>query len=335
MATIRKHRNKFQAIVRRKGFPPQSKSFTRRADAVAWASITESEMERSEFVDRSEADRMTFKDALEKYQDSVTPRKKGAKQERVRISYWKNHRLARCALSKIRPKDFADWRDIEIRAGKAASTVNNHLILISHLFNHARKEWGIPVRNPIEDIWRPKLPKGRDRRLKDGEESLLLSEASKVHALLPSLILFAIETGMRRVEIATMKRDLVVGNTVSLLDTKNGDKREVPLSKTAKAILASLPKCIDGRVWPFYPDMISHMFAKTVREADIKDLRFHDLRHEATSRLARIYPIHELARITGHKTLTMLLRYYHPTGDELAERLARSELSAPAPQASG
>ena len=282
-------------------------------------------MERGEFTDRSEADRSLFKDLLEKYSKEVTPRKKGAAQELTRIRYWKRHRLGKCAVSKLRPSDFGSWRDAEIKAGKAASTVRNGLILVSHFFNHCRKEWGLPVKNPISDIWMPKLPPGRDRRLIDDEEARLLTAASGIDPTLPHVIRFALETAMRRGEIVLMRREHIRKTYVHIPDTKNTDKRDVPLSRIAREVLETIPaKQLDGQVWPWSADQVTRLFAEAVTKAGVVDLTFHDLRHEATSRLARIYPVHELARITGHKTLQMILRYYHPTADELAERLARA-----------
>lgn len=331
MATIRPRGKRWQAIIRRAGLPPVSKAFAKRADAVAWAKITESEIERGEFTDRTEADRLTLYDALAKYEKEVTPRKKGAKQERVRIRYWQAHKLSKTAMGKIKPKDFATWRDTEIAEGRAASTVNNHLILISHLFNHARREWGLPVRNPVGDIWRPKLPEGRTRRLGEGEEGKLIEAAKTLHPCLPAAIVVLIETAMRRGELVNgLRPDLnTKRRTLDIPDAKNGEGRTIPLSQRALDAYAGLPSRLDGKLWPWGGDGLSHLFIATCKVAGIEDLTLHDLRHEATSRLARIYPVHELARITGHKTLGMLMRYYHPTAEELGERLAQHGQKAP------
>ncbi len=321
MATIRQRGSRWQAVIRRVGMPEVSKAFAKRADAVAWAKITESEIERGEFTDRTEADRLTLAEGLTKYEQEVTPRKKGAKQERVRIRYWKANKLGKKALGKIKPADFATWRDEETGKGRAASTINNHLILISHFFNHARREWGLPVRNPIADIWRPKLPQGRTRRLAEGEEAKLIEAAKSLHPCLPAAIVVLLETAMRRGELINMRREHIDRRTLKIPEAKSGEGRTIPLSQKALDALATLPTRIDGKVWPWSPDVLSHLFIATCRAAESVDLTLHDLRHEATSRLAKVYPVHELARITGHKTLGMLMRYFHPTADELAERL--------------
>lgn len=331
MATIRPRKNKHgqiighQVIVRRVGVPPQSKVFTRYADAKAWGAIVESEIERGEFVDRSKA-ALTLKDAFESYKKEVTPRKRGKQQELVRIAYWQRHRLAKAAIGKLKPKDFADWRDSELTAGKAKNTVRIHLSLVSHLYRHARKEWGIPVQNPISDIWRPSKGRNRKRRYKEGEEEKLLEAAATVDALLPRAIIILGDSAMRRSEFVMMlKANLDLDRRVAHLpDTKNDNPRDVPLSERAVEAYRSLPSRLDGRLWPWTPDELTELFGKARDLAGMPDFRLHDLRHEATSRLALRYEAHELARIRGDVTMNQVLDYYHPTADELVAKLARA-----------
>jgi len=325
MAVIRKRVNgKFQAIVRRKGVPPISKVFKHKADAVAWANLTESEIDRGDFVDRSEADRLTLKEAFEKYKKEVTSKKKGKAQETTRINYWQRHTYAKYVIGKLKATHFGKWRDEELAAGKSGSTVAIHFSLVSHLFNHARKEWQIPVRNPIDDLWRPDRGKGRTRRLIGDEEQRLIETAKEIHPLFHYVILFAIETAMRRSEIALMRRSNLRGNVYHLADSKNDLARDVPLSAKARHILTELPARIDGRIWPFSARTISAYFKESADTAGIQNLVFHDLRHEATSRLATKFEAHQLAKIRGDKGLDMVMHYYHPTGDELARRLDHS-----------
>lgn len=329
MATYRKVGKRWQAVIRKRGYSPQSKTFSQKTDAKAWATTLESEMDRGHFQDRSKADRMTLDEGLGKYLKEVTPRKKGAKQEQVRIAYWRSHKLSKTSISRVAPKDLAEWRDEMLEAGKSPSTINNSLNLLSHFFNHARKEWSMPVSNPVEGIWRPKQRQGRKRRLGD-DETALLDAAKEIDPLLPQAIEFAIETGMRRGEIIGMRKDHIRESFVHIPEAKNDEGRDVPLSPRAKSILESLPSRIDGKIWPWRSaDTLTHRFTEAVQQAGIEDLHFHDLRHEATTRLAKIYPVHELARITGHKTLGMLMRYYHPTADELAEKMCQPSSVVP------
>ena len=194
--------------------------------------------------------------------------------------------------------------------------------------------------NPVSQIRKPKLPKGRDRRLLPGELDRIIS-ASESPAL-SSIVQFALETAMRRSEIAGMTWDRVdlKKKTVSLHDTKNGEKRIVPLSPEAVRILSGIPRRLDGEVWGMEPDSITQAFIRAVSRARkayekkceekgekpdpgyLVDLTFHDLRHEATSRFFEkgLNPM-QVAAITGHKTLQMLKRYTHLKAEDLAELL--------------
>ncbi|MDO9616215.1 MAG: site-specific integrase [Pseudomonas sp.] len=172
-------------------------------------------------------------------------------------------------------------------------------------------------------------------------------------AELPKIVAFAVETAMRRSEITGLLRANVNRDKrVALLPvTKNGSARGVPLSSKAAEILESLAERDDGRCFKSRPDSITKAFADAITDARktyteglsihlkqkklsqekidkhisddpfLMDLRFHDLRHEATSRLAEIFPLHELTKITGHQDTRMLMRYYHPRTEDLAKKL--------------
>lgn len=203
--------------------------------------------------------------------------------------------------------------------------------------------------NPVEAIRKPQPKNARTRRVV--EESLptngrLAGELDLIKAAsdspyLPAIIDLAVETAMRREEIALLRWEHIdLKNRVAHLpDTKNGSARDVPLSPKATDILKRLPREGD-RPFAVRADAITRAFIRardrarkdyetacraSKRKPDgifLADLRFHDLRHEATSRLAEIFPLHELTRITGHKDPRMLMRYYHPKASDLAKKLA-------------
>lgn len=194
--------------------------------------------------------------------------------------------------------------------------------------------------NPVSQIRKPKLPQGRDRRLLPGELDRIISASES--PVLSNIVQFALETAMRRSEIAGMTWDQVdlKKRTVTLLETKNGEKRIVPLSTEAVRILANLPRRIDGNVWGMASDSITQAFIRAVDRARktyekecegkgekpdpgfLANLTFHDLRHEATSRFfEKGFNVMEVAAITGHKTLQMLKRYTHLKAEDLAEKL--------------
>ena len=242
-----------------------------------------------------------------------------------------NSRLGPRALASIRGKDIAQAvRDFEARR-LAPNTIRIHLALLSHLFNTARTAWGMEsLTNPVDLVkgQRPKLPGGRTRRLVDDELPRLLSAAAVYGGEIGPLITWAIETAMRRGEIAAMRWDHLDRKARVLLipETKTGTPRRVPLSTAALAVLDvrmhGLPRRIDGRVWGMRPDSVSQAFERVCKAAGIEGLTFHDLRHEATSRLFEkgLNPM-EVAAITGHKTLQMLKRYTHLRAEDLVGRL--------------
>ena len=211
--------------------------------------------------------------------------------------------------------------------GLSPNTIRIHLALLSHLFNTARTAWGMEsLTNPVDLVkgQRPKLPSGRDRRLVGDELPRLLAAAQVYGGEIGPIITWAIETAMRRGEIAAMRWEHMDRKARVLLipETKTGTPRRVPLSTAALGVLDVLPRRIDGRVWAMRPDSISQAFERVCQAAGIEGLTFHDLRHEATSRLFEkgLNPM-EVAAITGHKTLQMLKRYTHLKAKDLVGRL--------------
>jgi len=268
---------------------------------------------------------------LERYLEEVTPLKRGAGPEAARLRAMLRHPLAARIVAGIRGVDIARYRDERLKE-VSPGTVKRDLVIVSHLFEVARKEWGIPVANPVKDIKVPADNKARDRRLqssrdsKQSEEVRLLEACREArnHSLLP-IVRLALETAMRQGELITLRWEHVnlARRIVHLPDTKNGEARTVPLSTTATEVLRALPRSLNGQVFPgLTSEAVKRAFARAVRRASIVDLHFHDLRHEATSRLfERGLNLMEVASITGHKDLRMLRRYTHLRAEDLAKKL--------------
>jgi len=376
MASFRKRGElQWQARISRKGFPPQVKTFNTRADAEAWARQIESEIDRGVFVSRTEAENTTLSEVLGRYEREILPSKKGASPELSVLRIWQGTELSKRTMATVRSVDVAKLRDDWLVDRKPA-TVLRRLSVLSHVFNIARKEWGMEsLSNPVELVRKPQPNNARTRRIaggdsesdsastddaesirraKDGELERVIAASSS--ALLPSIISLAVETAMRRGEIVTLRWEHVdlKRRVAHLPATKNGSSRNVPLSSRAIAVLQALKDAHDdatnksnddeeadaGRVFDIRSDAVTRAFERAVararkiyleecKEAQQKrpdskfltDLRFHDLRHEATSRLASIFPLHELTKITGHRDPRMLMRYYHPRAEDLAKRL--------------
>ena len=341
MATFRKRSGSWQVIVKRKGFGQMSRTFDTKADAEVWARQVEGEMDRGVFVSRAEAENTTLSEALDRYEREIIPGKKGSRQEVSRVRFWKENPLSKRSLASIQGKDIASHRNSRLQDGISPNTVRLELAVISHLYTVAVKEWGMAgLVNPVSQIRKPKLPQGRDRRLFPGELDRILSASDS--PVLSALVRFAIEAGARRGEISRMTWDLVdlKKRTAILSETKNGEKRTVPLSTEAVRILSGLARRIDGKVWGMKPDSITQAFLRALARARkayekeceeknekpdpayLVDLTFHDLRHESTSRFFEkgLNPM-QVAAITGHKTLQMLKRYTHLKAEDLAEML--------------
>lgn len=317
MATITKRGRGWQAKIRRAGHPTFSNTFDTRAEAERWAESIERDLGHGIAPAMAYADRLTLGDALERYAAEVTAKKKGKAQERYRVKAWLAHPFAKRPLSSLRGADFAAYRDARLASGAAPATVRLELAVVSNLFTRCAKEWGLEgLANPLASTVLPRPGRGRERRLRPGEEARLLEAASQVDSRLPAVIVWALETAMRRGEIAALTPDCIdhAAKVATLRDTKNGAARTVPLSSRALAV-APLPRISAAR--------ISRAFTEACRLAGIPDLRFHDLRHEATSRLFELgrFNVVEISMITGHRDLHMLRRYTHLSARQLAERL--------------
>ena len=336
MATIARRGRRWLARVRRGG-EKSAKTFPTKAQAQAWASVVESELVRGVYVDRAEAEKITFAELIDRYLVEVTPTKKSAASERSRLLALRRRPIAACKVAAMSGKTLSRYRNERLEEVKP-DTVNRELSLIHHIFEIARKEWGIgiPV-NPVSLVRRPKNSPGRERRLAQGEENQLLAilavgdrrpngtfDTSVRNIWLKPVVQFALETAMRRSEILALQwGDVDLGKrTAKVLDSKNGSSRLVPLSRRAVGILLSLPESKSGKVFDTTADAMKKAFSRAVDRAGITNLRFHDLRHEGTSRLfERGLTIMEVPLLTGHKDLRMLKRYTHMQVAEVVRKL--------------
>ena len=333
MATIRKRGDlQWEAQVRRKGFPHVQRTFNSRDDAELWAKTTESEMGRGVFLDRSEAERTTIGDLIDSFCKEFAPvhyRVREDKKEAWRFQSAKlKGEIGKYSIAALDQKMVAKYRD-DRQKDVSASTVRKELYLLSKILGFAETECGIalPRGNPVSKVRIPSEGDGRERRLKADELKKLEEEckASRNIYLWPAVEL-ALETAMRQSEILGLQwKDVNLDRrTAFLVQTKNGEARAVPLSSRAVAIIKSLPRSISGgAVIPLQRMTLYHVFHAAVVRAKITDFTFHDLRHEAISRLAERgdFSVLELAAVSGHKTLQMLKKYTHFQAENLAKKM--------------
>lgn len=318
----------WKAQVRKHGLPTVTKTFKIKHDAEVWARSVEADQDRGVFVNRSEADRVTIGDLIDRYIKEVTPHKRSAEQERYRMLFLKKT-FGHYSASQLQSKHIAAFRDRRLSEGRQGATVVKEIGSMRHLLDVSIKDWGIPlVSNVASLVRKPKQARGRDRRLSPDEERRVMEacRCSRSIQLVPIVIL-ALETGMRLGELLALEWGNIDLNrqTAFLPMTKNGEARVVPLSKRAVETLRAMPRNLHNRkvFWTWgRSDSFKNLWSRTMVRAGVEDLRFHDLRHEATSRLfEKGLNMMEVASVTGHKTLQMLKRYTHLRATDLVSKL--------------
>lgn len=326
MATLRKRSNgHWQARVR-KANQSITKTFINKLDAERWAKQIEVEIQKGSYTNLLLAERTTFAEIIERYIAEVLPTMRGGKADYIRLKALARRPIAKLNMVSLTPQKIAQHRDERLKE-IAPATVIRELSYFSSIITYARKEWGININNPVSLVSKPKNPQGRSRIL-DATETNALFEALKPTGrrsiwILP-LVKLALETAMRRSELLGLRWEHIdlERRTIFLQLTKNGTSRTVPLSTHAIQILTDMPRNLDDRVFPVTHEVVSQAFNRARRQAKVQDVRFHDLRHMAITRLAEKLPnLIELSAVSGHKSLAMLKRYYHPKASELARKL--------------
>jgi len=323
MASIRYRSNKWQARIKRNGVIVE-KSFINKRDAEKWTRLTEADIERGDFIvpELQTSQAKTLGELFTRYLEEVSSTHRS---ETTGINLLSLHRaIGEVSLPELNAQTIARWRDDRLQEVQPQSVLRE-LNTLSSVLNHARREWCYKLVNPCVDIKRPSQGEPRTRRLLEGEEVKLLAELAPHYG---RVVRFALATAMRRGEILSLVWENVdLKMRVACLPlTKNGSSRRVPLSTSAIAVLneqqSEAEKHIDGRVFNLSPIALDKAWRAACQRAKITDLHFHDLRHEATSRLAEKLPnILELSAVTGHKDLRMLKRYHHPRAEDLALKL--------------
>jgi integrase len=341
----------WKAVIRKTGFPTTIKTFRLKKDAEDWARRSEDEMVRGLFVQRAPAEKMTFAKAIERYLAEVSKTKRPGTQSRELkrvaplIAFF-----GRYSLAGITPDLVAQYRDKRLAgedrrnaAGepmpRASNTVRLELALMGHLFTVAMKEWGLGLTyNPVANVRRPAPGAGRNRRLEPAEEAKLFAAVDKhSNPFLGWIVRIAVETGMRSSEITSLRRNQVdlAKRVVRLIETKNTLPRTVPLSIGAAAIFR---QALEHPIRPIDTELIFYgepgkdeqrrpynfnkVWMEIKKSVGCADLRFHDLRHEAVSRLVEAgLSDQEVSAISGHKSMQMLKRYTHLRAEDLVEKL--------------
>lgn len=350
MASIRKRTTKtgevyYTVQIRLKGYPPQNESFNRLTDARKWAQLTEAAIKEGRHFKSTAAKKHTFAEAIERYNREVLSVEYNAKEQQNRrpILEWWASQIGHCLMADLSTATFAECRNtlatIGGRKGRplAAATIKKHFVIAGEVLKRCVTEWHWLEQSPLKDggVKMPELPRGIVRFL-DDEELARLTTACKEspnQLLYPAFVL-AISTGMRQSETMnlywrepeTLPTEQAWGvvnlaeSCIILHETKNGDRRRVPLASQALAELQKLNKIrrIDTALvfpsptHPNQPIELKKAWLNALKRADVNNFRWHDLRHCTASYLAMNgASMVEIAAVLGHKTLDMVKRYSH------------------------
>jgi integrase len=276
---------------------------------------------------------MSMGEALKRYCTSVSILKKGYGQEKYRIEQLCRSFLGDKTTRAVTSVDIATYRDQRLSEVNprtlrtlSTSTVRLEMSLLSNFFDISRIEWGICDVNPVANVRKPKSPPGRDRRLTAREDRLILRYCHQhINLDLYSIVMLALETAMRQGEILKLSWEHInlKSRVAHLPDTKNGTKRDVPLSIKARDALIRMGVKSRGRVFGYTSEGLKSTWRFMVIKLGIENLHFHDLRDEAVSRLFELGTLDmmEVAAISGHKSLAMLKRYTHLKAHRLVRKL--------------
>lgn len=274
--------------------------------------------------------RKSVRDAIDRYLERETPKHKGERWERVRLA-----KIARKLdwidrpLAAVTPDMIGEWRDT-LTAGLAPSSARREYGLVRRIFALAASEWRWLHADPFRVARPPPAGKPRTQRVSDADAGAIYAALGWTPGTAPvtasqyvaAAFALALETAMRQGELLRLVReDVDVGYRIALVrESKNGEARNVPLSKAAVAILAVLPD--DGRLFRVSSRTADTLFRRARDAAGLRHIHFHDSRREATTRLAAKLDALTLAKVTGHRDLKVLLAtYYAPRMTDVAAML--------------
>lgn len=319
MATFRKVGDKYRAEVRKRGVYA-SDNFRTKAEAAKWAAEIERDIEDRRV---GKPTRATLLDAIERYRVNISEKKKTFRSEGHRLNRLARASFATKPLTDITVDDWSRWRE---SLGVAPASINREFKVIRHMYRHICGDWGWLPHNPLKSLKDLPEPPPRRHLWSDGDVADMVRALGhpgnrEIRQRVALAFLFALETGMRAGEIYGLRKADVRGRVAHLPMTKNGESREVPLSRKALDILAQLP---EGLETMFGVDAASAdaLFRK-YRPKHLDHLRFHDARHTAATRLGSTGKLTalELARIFGWRDMDHALIYFHPPAESLAAKL--------------
>lgn len=347
MASIQKRGEVYRVRVTRKGFATLSQSFRTRQEALKWARNTETQIDQGEIKpigapNARTVEGTTFSIAADYYLQTHTPLKQNRRSETLILKALRE-RFGDYQIDKLDQAAVAALRDEMLSKGRSGTTICHYLNAISKVYQMLYDEWSLKVINPATGIKRPKQNPPRIVRLStEAVNALLASCNAASEPLLTPIVRLALTTAMRRGEILALDwKDIdTLRRRIYINTSKNGLARCIPASAQALAVLQSMPKTQCSKVFPVAAESLRKHYERAVRRAQsawsdkannpFTNLTFHDLRHQALSQLSDDgLNVIELAEVSGHRTLSMLKRYTHPSLDAILMKMDQSSSSSP------
>lgn len=307
MASIRRRGNGYQVQVRRVGSKPLTRTFTIKADAERWARRAEIQVENGDSGSLMPGS-TTLRSLLERYATHHACHLKSRKQTLSLVNLM-IERLGHLPVSSINNPCLAEYRDARLSI-VSSQTVRKEIDIVRRVIKLAREEWGLNSPLGIPTVRMPRQPSGRERRVSSFELEELNAHLSPVMRL---AVQIALDTAMRRGEIARIDAADLIQPDYGLVvpETKNGRRRVVPLTRSVYERLCEQLQRSNGK-FGIRPDSITQAFQRACAKTSIENLRFHDLRHEAITRMFESgLSVPRVSRISGHADYRMLARYTH------------------------
>lgn len=323
MATIRKRDGKFQAQVRRGGVF-KSATFFKKSDAEAWARQVEAAV-CSGRVQPFEYEPSCLAEIVERYKREITPAKRGREFEDIVLTAMLREKWMHLPLQQLGPRHFAAYKQARLEK-VSASTFRRQYGLLLAILRHAEQEWQwVTPTSSATKITLPKAPKTAIQRISEADETAIFAATDNLkNPYMKPLIALAITSGLRRGELLSLRfKDWDrAGNWLLVREAKSGHPRQVPLFGKGLDAVASLWPSNHDMIFPITPNAVKLNWNRLRVSAGLPNVRFHDLRHEAISRLfEKGLTVPEVAAISGHRTPSQLFRYAHADLNSIVRKL--------------
>lgn len=317
---------KWRAQVRRAGLY-RAASFATKREAKDWAAGIEAQAHHIAAGGFAPVPKgSTVEDLIDKYVETVAKTPGKTKEATLAMLRREIGQVRLAGLNAVVLRDFIDRR---LKAGAGGVTVAADLSFLSAVLKWGRHARHLDINDRLALEARESLKhRGLETRSRERDREPTDAELARLYAHwaarprqridMPLLCRFALATGMRQDEICRLQVEDVdrKARTVVIRDRKDprnkaGNDQTVPLLPDAWAIVAPLIRDRDvGDIFGVRAASVSTAFTRACKEAGIKDLHFHDLRHRATAEFFRMgLDIPRVALLTGHKTWAMLRRY--------------------------